>query len=60
MIGNTHPGSTEEIMRDVLIRVAEGMPEELKLDSPLEILEVECLTKPRTDGSRIWTRTWRI
>ena len=47
-------------IKDVLKKVAEGPPEELKLDSPLEILEVECLTKPRDDGSRIWTKTWRV
>ena len=31
-----------------------------KLGEPLEILEVECLTKPRIDGRRIWSRTWRV
>ena len=60
VIGNTHPESTEDIIKEVLIKVAENMPDELKPQSPLEILEVECLTKPRTDGSRIWTKTWRV
>ena len=59
-IGNTNPGSTEEIIKGVLMEIAENMPEENKLEEPLQILEVECLTKPRTDGSRIWTRTWRV
>ena len=36
------------------------MSDETKNDEPLEILEVECLTKPRMDGRRIWTRTWRV
>ena len=36
------------------------MPGDLTLKSPLEIIEVECLTKPRNDGSRIWTKTWRV
>ena len=60
VIGNTHPESTEEIIKDVLKRVSENMPDELKLESPLVIDEIECLTKPRPDGSRIWTKTWRI
>ena len=34
--------------------------EELKLTEPLEILEVQCLTKPRDDGSKIWSRNWRV
>ena len=36
------------------------MPEELKLSEPLEILEVECLTKPRDDGRKLWTKNWRV
>ena len=60
VIGNTHPESTDEIIKNVLIKVSEGMSEELKPQRPLEILEIECLTKPRTDGSRIWTKTWRV
>ena len=36
------------------------MPEDLKLNTPLEILEVECLTKPREDGRRVWTKTFRV
>ena len=39
---------------------AQGMAEEMKLNAPLDILEVECLTKPREDGRRIWTKTFRI
>ena len=49
-VGNTHPQSTVEIVKEVLKKVSESMPEEMKLNEPLEILEVECLTKPRTDG----------
>ena len=60
VIGNTNPGSTEEIIKRVLVHVSENMAEGLKLKEPLEILEVECLTKPREDGRRIWTRTWRV
>ena len=60
VIGNTNPASTEEIIKSVLIHVAENMEGDSKLQEPLNILEVECLTKPRKDGSRIWTRTWRV
>ena len=60
VIGNTHPDTTEDILKDVLMHVSQNMPEEFKLEIPLNILEVECLTKPREDGSRIWSRTWRV
>ena len=59
-VGNTYPGSTEEIIRSVLQKAAQGMLKELKLQEPLEILEVECLTQPRDDGRRIWVKTWRV
>ena len=32
----------------------------MKLEEPLEILEVECLTKPRDDGRKNWTKNWRV
>ena len=60
VIANTHPDSTEDIIKEVLIKVAESMPDEHKLDERLEILEAECLTKPRDDGKRVWSKTWRI
>ena len=60
VVGNTHPESTEEIIREVLKNISKGAEESLAPSEPLEILEVECLTKPRTDGRRIWTRTWRV
>ena len=60
VVGNTNPASTDDIIKSVLVHVAENMEGESKLQEPLDILEVECLTKPRTDGSRIWTRTWRV
>ena len=59
-VGNTHPDSTDEIIKEVLIKVSEKMPDEMKLGEPLEILEVECLTKPREDGRKNWTRNWRV
>ena len=42
------------------MKVSENMPEDMNLDEPLQILEVECLTKPREDGRKIWTRNWRV
>ena len=60
VIGNTNPASTQEIIKEVLLEIAKDMPGENKIEEPLHILEVECLTKPRDDGSRIWTRTWRV
>ena len=59
-VGNTHPESTMEIVKEVLLKVSESMPDELKLSEQLEILEVECLTKPRTDGRPIWNKNWRV
>ena len=60
VVGNTNPASTEEIIREVLTEVAKGATGDHRLEEPLQILEVECLTKPREDGSRIWTKTWRV
>ena len=60
VIGNTNPESTEDIVKKVLVHVSENMEEELKPQEPLEILEVECLSKPRDDGRRMWSKTWRV
>ena len=60
VIGNTNPGSTKEIISEVLQKVALQVIEELKPKEPLQILEVECLTKPREDGRRVWVKTWRV
>ena len=59
-VGNTHPDTTETIVKEVLAQVSQSMPEEMKLQEPLMILEVECLTKPRTDGRKSWTKNWRV
>ena len=59
VIGNTNPGSTKEIISEVLQKVALQVIEELKPQEPLQILEVECLTKPREDGRKVWVKTWR-
>ena len=59
-VGNTHPDSTEEVIKDVLKKVSEAMAVDLKLTEPLDILEVECLTKPRDDGRKLWTKNCRV
>ena len=60
VIGNTNPRSTKDIISDVLKKVSQQVPEDMKLQEPLELLEVECLTKSREDGRRIWVKTWRV
>ena len=60
VVANTNPRSTEEIIKNVLLQVSESLTGENKLNEPLEILEIECLTKPREDGRRVWMKTWRI
>ena len=60
VVANTNPRSTEEIIKNVLIHVSESQTGENELNEPLEILEIECLTKPREDGRRVWMKTWRI
>ena len=59
-IGNTNPGSTEEIIKNVLIQCSEKVPENLKLPEPLQVLEVTCFTKPSTDGTPLRTKCWKI
>ena len=55
-VGNT----IATIVKEVLAQVSQNMPEEMKLQEPLLILEVECLTEPRTDGRKLWTKNWRV
>ena len=59
-IGNTNPASTKEIIKQVLQECAVTMSEEFKLTEQLGILEVECLTKDRSDGYPIRTKSWRV
>ena len=44
-VGNTNPRATEDIIKRVLLKCAENMPEKPKL----EILEVQLLTNPERD-----------
>ena len=59
-VGKIHPDTTENIVKEVLAQVSLSMPEEMKLEEPLQILDVECLTKPRTDGRKICKKNWRV
>ena len=58
-IGNTHPASTPEIVREVLVECGRRM-EGGGLEEELTILEVECLTRPRDDGKEPHTKQWRV
>ena len=60
VVGNTHPDSTKEIIENVLLQISNDMLDDKKVTENLEILEVECLTKPRDDGRRVWSKTWRV
>ena len=60
VIGNTHPDSTPEIITAVLKKVSEQVSPDIKPLQPLEVLDIECLTKPREDGRRIWSKSWRV
>ena len=60
VIGNTHPDSDKDIIIDVLIDVSKHMPDEMKLDSDLEIIDAIYLTKPREDGSKPWSKSWQV
>lgn len=46
VVENNHPDSTDEIICCVLTQVADETTGESKLSEKLEILEIECLTKP--------------
>ena len=59
-IGNTNPASTEDIIKQVLQECAQNMSGEIKLTEQLEILDVQCITKPRDDGYPIRTKSWRV
>ena len=47
-------------IRSVLVKIAESLTGDLTLSEPLEILQIECLTKPRTDGRTNWCKNWRV
>ena len=59
-IGNTNPATTEDIIKEVLVKVSENLPAEQKLVEHLEILDVKCMTKPRDDGYPLRTKGWKV
>ena len=58
-IANTHPESTEEIIKDVLMDIAHNMPDGMKLKEELRILEIECQTK-EIPGKKPFSKSWRV
>ena len=60
VIGNTHPDSDKDIIIEVLRDVSKQMPDDMKLETDLEILDAICLTKPREDGSKLWSKSWQV
>ena len=58
-IANTHPESTEEIIREVLEEIADDMPDGMKLEEKLKIVEIECQTKERP-GVKLYSKSWRV
>ena len=59
-IGNTNTGSTDQIIKEVLVKCADSLPADVKLNEPLDILEITCLTKPSPDGTPLRTKCWKI
>ena len=59
-IGNTHPESTKEIITEVLVELGRRSKGDTGLNEDLEVLDCECLTKVRTDGSKPYTKQWRV
>ena len=58
-IANTHPESTDKIIEEVLTEIANNMPEGLKLNEKLKILEIECQSK-QTPGVKLYSKSWRV
>ena len=59
-IGNTHPDSTPDIIKEVLTELGKKTEGDPVLTEDLQVLECECLTKARTDGSKPYTKQWRV
>ena len=59
-IGNTNPGSTKEIIAEVLKKCADQLPADEKLSESLQVLEVQCMTKPNEDGEPLRTKCWKV
>ena len=59
-IGNTHPKSKPEIIEKYLKECFDSAPSEIKPEGSLEIIKIECCTKPRDDGKEPWCLNWRV
>ena len=61
-IGNVNADLSAKDVEETLIEAADdpNIPDDIKLSSKLEILEVKDLTKERPDGSRPWNRNWVV
>ena len=59
-IGNTHPRSTEDVVKRYLKECYEAAPDDEKAEGPFEVLKIECCTKPRDDGKDPWCLNWRV
>ena len=54
-VGNTNPRATEEIIRNVLVKCADNMPEKPKL----QVLDVKLLTNPDRDPNPRF-KSWKV
>ena len=54
-VGNTNPRATEDVIKRVLLKCADNMPEKPKLD----ILEVQLLTNPERDPNPRF-KSWMV
>ena len=59
-VGNTNPGSTPEIIEEVLKKCADMLPGEQKLAEPLQVLQVKCMTRPNENGDPLRTKCWMV
>ena len=59
-IGNTHPKSNPEIITKYLKECFDIVPSEKKPVGSLDIMNIECCTKPRDDGKEPWCLNWRV
>ena len=59
-VGNTNPGSTPDIIGDVLKKCAEMLPPDQQLSEPLQVLQVKCLTRPNDSGEPLRTKCWMV
>ena len=59
-IGNTHPATTDDGIAEILKACASDLTGDEALDEELEVLEVECLTRPRQGGQPLRSKQWRV